>query len=524
MFDRLRHRIARLIAPVAPRQAVRMYAGAKASRLTEGFGAITTSADSELSTSLRTLRARSRQLMRDAPYAKRARVIVVNNVIGAGIGLQAAVTNNSDELNEPLNDAIERAWGEWCAAAQCHTGGSLHFSDFERAAMAQVFEAGEVFIRLHPRRFGDSEVPLALELIEAERLADQFQPGPQAAGAMVRLGIEVDEFYRPVAYWIRRAHPGDLGLPPALRDQLERVPASQILHLRLIDRWPQTRGEPWLHTALRKLNDIDGTTEAEIVAARAAANYVGFIETAEPTVPGSTEQADGTREVTLEPGTVERLAVGEKFNGYSPNRPNANLDPFLRFMLREVAAGIGVSYESLSRDYSQSNYSSSRLALLDDRDLWRVLQQWWLRAFRVPLHRAWLQQAVLARAIPRIGLEAYALDPRKYDAARFKPRGWSWIDPTKEVEAFKAAVRCGFTTVSDVIAQTGAGRDLEDVLAERGRELKLMEAEGLQFETDPALDVSRETPPPAPPPEDEDETEPGEGSPPRRLKLAHGGT
>ena len=44
-----------------------------------------------------------------------------------------------------------------------------------------------------------------------------------------------------------------------------------------------------------------------------------------------------------------------------------------------LAAGCGPSYESLSRDYSQSNYSSSRLSLLDDRDLWRVLQQWWLR-------------------------------------------------------------------------------------------------------------------------------------------------
>jgi predicted nucleic acid-binding Zn ribbon protein len=63
----------------------RMYAAAKQSRLTMGFGNSTTSADSELSTSLPTLRARSRQLIRDAAYAKRAKVIVVNNVVGPGI-------------------------------------------------------------------------------------------------------------------------------------------------------------------------------------------------------------------------------------------------------------------------------------------------------------------------------------------------------------------------------------------------------------------------------------------------------
>jgi hypothetical protein len=50
----------------------------------------------------------------------------------------------------------------------------------------------------------------------------------------------------------------------------------------------------------------------------------------------------------------------------NPNRPNSTLDPFMRFLLREIAAGVGVSYESLSRDYSQSNYfKSSRL--IDDR-------------------------------------------------------------------------------------------------------------------------------------------------------------
>jgi HK97 family phage prohead protease len=130
-----------------------------------------------------------------------------------------------------------------------------------------------------------------------------------------------------------------------------------------------------------------------------------------------------------------RLAPGEKWETHSPNRPNTALDPFMRYMLREVAAGTGVSYESLSRDYSQSNYSSSRLALLDDRDLWKMLQQWFIRNFREPLHREWLQAAVLAGAMPGIALAEYALDRAKFEAARFKPRGWSWVDPTKEVAA-----------------------------------------------------------------------------------------
>ena len=156
----------------------------------------------------------------------------------------------------------------------------------------------------------------------------------------------------------------------------------------MVERWPQTRGEPWLHCVLRKLNDMEEYSTAELLAARMSANFFGTIESegqdANPLAVDT--QEDGSQQMNIEPGVIDKLAPGDKFNFHAPNRPNPSLDPFMRYMLREVAAGLGVSYESLSRDYSQSNYSSSRLALLDDRDLWRVLQQWWVRSFREPLH------------------------------------------------------------------------------------------------------------------------------------------
>jgi lambda family phage portal protein len=157
-----------------------------------------------------------------------------------------------------------------------------------------------------------------------------------------------------------------------------------------------------------------------------------------------------------------------------------------------MAAGTGVSYESLSRDYSQSNYSSSRLALLDDRDLWRTFQLWWMRSFREELHEEWLQAAVLAGVV-NIPLEQYATNPEKFEAATFKARGWSWIDPTAEVAAYKEAVKAGFITVSEVIAQTGNGLDLEDVLDERERELNEMKGKGLDFDTSPGVFIPAET-------------------------------
>jgi capsid protein len=117
-----------------------------------------------------------------------------------------------------------------------------------------------------------------------------------------------------------------------------------------------------------------------------------------------------------------------------------------------------------------------------------------------------MEIAVLSGALRKIPLDAYLADPKRFSAVQFKPRGWSWVDPTKEVQAYKDAVRCGFTTVSDVISQTANGKDLEDVMQERRRELDMMEEMDLEFDTDPESDE-----PDAPEPE---ATAPATASPP----------
>ena len=526
MFEQFRSKLARIIAPT---RNVRMYQAARPSRLTSGWGSDNSSADGELSSSLRTLRTRSRALIRDAAYAKRARDIVVNNVVGAGVGMQAGVMTTRTDMNTRVNDGIEAAWCEWSCASSCHTGGAMHFADMERMIMAQVFEAGEVFIRKHIRQFGDSKIPFALEVIEAERLADDlYAPVPADPSNIVRMGVECDPLGRPVAYWIRDRHPGELQYSRDTSVKLTRVPASEVYHLRLITRWPQTRGEPWLHNVARKLNDMDGYSEAEIVAARGAANYMATIETTEDADDGRGElQSDGTYQTELSPGIIERLKPGEKLSFVSPNRPNSAMDPFMRMMLREVAAGVGVSYESLSRDYSQSNYSSSRLALLDDRDLWKALQQWYIRSFREPLHKEWLRMAVMAGAIPEVPVKQYAADMAKFSAVAFKPRGWSWVDPTKEVEAYKEAIKAGFTTRADVISQTGNGMDIEDVDQQRRRELDSADALDLDYDTDPEVytadaeakmaQAGNATAPPGTTPPPQNEADDSETDPPMRV-------
>jgi lambda family phage portal protein len=515
-LDRLGTLSTEELHPPAPARrkthAVRQYAAAQQDRLTAGWSVTTGSADIELQQGLSTLRARSRALIRDSSYAKRAKTVVVSNVIGQGIGLQAQVYSARGQLHTRVNSDIETAWKRWCRADSCHTGGRLSFSAFERACIGQVFAAGEVFIRKHRSKFGSSKVPYALELIESERVPDGYQ-FPEGHG-QVRMGIEVDKFHRPIAYWIRENHPGEARYGIDASERIERVPAEDIIHLAIVDRWPQTRGEPWMHTAARRLNDMDGYSEAEIIRARGQAVRMGIIETnADPAEFGE-EQEDGSYVIDMEPGQVARLSSGETWKDSNPTAPNPQLDPFMRYMLREVAAGVGVSYHSISCDFSDANYSSSRLALLEDRDMWRVLQTWFIESFREVVHREWLQQAVFAGALQTISVNEYAMDVEKFEAVRFRPRGWGWVDPTKEVAAFKAARRAGFMSSQAIVSTSG--EDYEELIDQLKHENDLADAAGLVLDTNPAQtngSGQSQSMPGAADPEDPEDTEapPGGG-------------
>lgn len=483
------HGPANLRARRAEAKASRAYAGAGMGRTVADWVTLSTSADAELYTSLRTLRNRTRQLVRDNEYAKQALRLIVNNIVGQGIGMQGQVLQRrGGKLDEKVNDRIEALWQSWGSKGRwCHTAGRLSWADLQRLVIRSVAESGEVLVRKVRRGFGGSAVPFALEIIEADQLVDNWSGRVGHNGNEVRMGVEVDEWQRPVAYWLYPRHPGDnmvSGTPQS--NDYQRVPAEEVIHIGLFDRPMQTRCVPWFHAAMLKLRHMGGYEEAEIIRARASASIMGFIQSPEVDVgnddaDGADGVVDGERVMDLTPGVIKELAPGETFNGFDPSSANPAIEPFMRYMLRSFAAGAGISYESLSRDYSQSNYSGARMGLLDDRDNWRVMQQWLIGTLHQEVFESWVQMAVLSGALD---LPAYETLPDIYHAVRWMPRGWDWVDPAKEVAAAKAAVRAGFMTVGDVIAAKGG--DIEDVFRARKRENDMADEYGLVLDSNPA--------------------------------------
>jgi len=463
----------------------RQYNGAGFGRLLSDWVASSTSADAESRMAIRTLRNRVREMGRNNDHVANALRAIQNNIIGQGVTLQAQVKRGrgpgAGKLDAAANDAIEKEFALWKRKDSCHTAGVLSFFEIERLMARSTPESGEIFVRMIRQRMGRSKVPFSLEVIEADLLDENYNG--EYEGRQIRMGVEVNKWFRPVAYWFFTQHPGDIqfGSQGNLEQRRIRIPAEEIIHLFQTDRPGQTRGIPWFASALTRLRHMSGYEEATVIAARSSACQMGFIETPDPEYEGDSVM-DGERVSQFEPGRITTLSPGEKFTAFNPTQPSGLLDPFMRYMLRGVAAGVGVSYETLSKDYSQSNYSSSRLALLDDRDTWRTLQQWMIENFHQRVYEAWLEMAVMSNTLT---LPGYEVDPRRYEDVRWIPRGWNWIDPAREIAAYKTAVRSGFMTLTDVVSQNGG--DIDELFHTRARELEMCDELDLIFDTDPEM-------------------------------------
>jgi lambda family phage portal protein len=233
---------------------------------------------------------------------------------------------------------------------------------------------------------------------------------------------------------------------------------------------------------------MNGYEEAEVIAARASASLMGFIES--PEGDPTPDDVDGADKITeFEPGVFKTLAPGEKVNVPDLKRPSGQFDPFMVTMLRAVAAGIGDSYESLTADYSKSNYSSTRQSLISVRDNWKVLQSWFIENFHKEVYREWLDLAVLSGEIK---IPKYELNPEKFQDPTWLPRGWQWVDPSKDIDATKEAIKAGLNTQTNALAETG--QDFETIVKQRKREKQIAEKNGLKFDVNELDQSPKQTP------------------------------
>jgi len=495
MISRLIDSLVAAVSPVAAirrqkaRKMLRSYAGAEPSRVSSNRHPKNLPADLELIGPFGAdkVRAWSRDLVRNNSYAWGVVDTIVSSVVGCGIKAQSTYETPEGEDLEAINDQRDKVWSEWVEV--CDVNGQYTLDEMQAAIQREIVEAGEVLVRIvrTPElsyRGIHRPVPLALELIEADRLAgdkDSYITPlyPESENRIVR-GVELDDLGRPVAYWIYKDHPLQ---PHTFTRTPERIPARDILHLFRRDRIGQTRGVSWFSPVLSSIRDLGTYIDNELIASAVASCYTIAIKTETPLGslidPDGGENTDsaGNRVRYTEPGMVMELQPGEDVVGLNPGRPNSGAEPWIQLILRSIAVGTGLSYEVVARDYSQTTYSSSRTSQLEDRRRFRCWQQHMIRHFLQPCWDAFCDAASIqgVRGFPT-SAELLA-DRRRFAPVEWQTPEWEWVDPTSEQSAAKDAIA---SFMSDYQTELGSrGRSWRAVFYQRAKEDRLRQRLGL---------------------------------------------
>lgn len=281
-------------------------------------------------------------------------------------------------------------------------------------------------------------------------------------GGRIVAGVEFSRDDEITAYHVLPEAPGT---PFTTYTSAVRIPACDMLHVFDVLFPGQVRGLSWLAPVLLKMRDRDEASDALLMQTKVASLITGYVQDADGSFGGFDDQEDGEAlNVALEPGAMRILPPGANVTFSEPGKGITQSVDFLRAQDREIAAGVGLTFEALTGDLTQTNYSSARVGLLEFRRSAEMKQRHLVEGMLLrPLWDRWIDIKALA------GTSGFpALPDDAFRAVRFVPPGWQWVDPRNEVEADVTAITAGLKSREEVVA--GRGRDIDQLNAEIARD------------------------------------------------------
>ncbi len=467
------------------------YAAAQTTRLGEGWIPVTKTINEIINSQSGVIRARVQQLVRDMPYFKRARDVMVNYTVGRGIRYEPKVMGADGKLAREINRTLEDGWNRWSDEADLARKMDLY--GMMRLSKGQEVEAGEYLCVLVTAKQPGRFLPVGIRTYEPEWLSSEGARGEggsalwdaatgQQAPAGRQRGILGGVEYDLATGEILAYH---LKEPGSTKGAPVRVPAQWVIHGHEVIRPNQLRGISPFVTAILIAHSLNEIMGSELDAAQMASKWLAFVETPgnewgiqQGRITGTETGADGTiKQIEhLENCIVEYVQAGQKVNFASANRPGNNFEPFVRLIIRMVAITTGTSYELLSGDYSglaYSNLKSIRNDLLEgfdpliDRHVYQQCK---------PLQRWFLSYGAMTGALY---LPGYDANPARFHRAYWQPSGHRLLDPLRETKANTEQVRGLTKSPQEICAERG--RDFEDVLEEISSARDLAAEKGLNL-------------------------------------------
>ena len=485
--------------------------------------------------------ARARDLFRNDPVAKSA----VSRKKNAAVGKGWRFTSKPDADALGVTPEVARALGKKISTEWKHYAGSYNFmADAERRfsfgqllrlAASHLIIDGEFLAKVE---YANDNVKYrtCLRLIDPDRLSN---PTGRPDTPTLRGGIETDANKVPVRYWIRQAHQFDIGFAPGAyvwqphNRYSTPLGRPNILHGFDPDRSDQTRGISAFVASLKSFRGFGQYSDATIQSAVINSLVVGYMKSSAG--PEAVSEVFGYNEfkdfsasrsahydknpVPLGDAVMPVVPLGDELVLQTATKDVGSFEAFTRAIIRLIAASLGITYEELSMDYSQTNYSSARAAMVH---AWSEIQAFMgtLREQLVkPFFVAWLEEAFDSGYVeaPEGAPDFYGAIDAYADGLWLGPAK-GYIDPTKEILAAAARIEAGISTLEDECAEQG--KDWEDVLVQQGFETATRKQLGLvpqDFADGQAIqdtkNPARTAPPPTPDNGDEEGVTPEDKKP-----------
>jgi len=460
-----------------PKMQTRIYDAAMPSNTQADWGAWLTTGNYELFHAQRVIRARLRDLERNNPHVKSFLRELKANVLGFhGIKLACTVPmQKGPNLNVKLNSAVKDAWAKFRKMDSYEVRQLFNGIEIDKQILQRLAVDGEVVIQFIRGPAADNKFNFALQILECDFL-DIFY-NAQLGANRVCMGVEMNYFAKPVAYHVIDWPQTDMFATNYAQPR-RRIPAKDILHVFIPDRLTQCRGMSWFAANAVDLRTLDLFEQYTLVAHRCFAAKMGVIETQLGAQPyegqGKTEAGETINE--LQAGVIEEMPYGKTLKFFDPQVPGAAYGEFRKNHLRKIAAGLGIVYNTLASDYESYNYSSARAAKDVENEWWRELQGFYADHVLARIFSEWLPYAILSNAID--GASITQIDTI-IENTEWSPRGFAYVDPTKEVQTSLNGIDGGLTSRRRELAERGI--EYEPFLDELARDKELEKERGLVF-------------------------------------------
>ena len=421
---------------------------------------------------------------------------IADNAIGTGLTPKSSIPHEllgiSREDAAQLGQKMEWAFSIW--SQEAHARGLAHFEDLQYLGIHSVLRLGEMLhlpVMLQDDSRGQRAFSLAIQDIHPARLCT---PADKTLDLSIKDGIEFAPYGKPIAYWIACPEPSLVPMEQGalFSDSFVRRPAylghrCNVFHLFRYEEEEQVRGNSALSTGMGLMRNLKDALDSELFAQVIAASFPVFIglENRNEIPPDVKDQygygPDATPERSMEinPGTIVFGQPNEKPYVLENTRPSSNFVPFVSTILRAASAMLGIPYESLTKDYSATNYSSMRAALNEAWKLNLFYRRWFARLYCQPIWDMVVEEAYLrnflglADDLDAAGAKMGFYEGRRYwCSAEWIGPAKGFIDPTKEIEATILALQARLMTYADAWAERGG--DFADALPQMQEEQKML--------------------------------------------------